>query len=337
VPLIVYAVAAYSAFQAQHADPDYHGATEVFRNFAADRLKNIPETLELVPNLFLYTQPVSTLMLFAFHPAIWRAGNASGKWPESDRLLLRGLVGVSIVSVLVTLFWGLVHPRYSYVWLPMICPIVGAVAAGWERGVFRGVWGKNRIPEFAAAAAIFYGIGVIVIAGLCIKLHAPKSAGSIAAAAIAVPVTIGTVVALAKTCFRVAGWGFIALVLLAGVAFGSWGIGDRERRSTTAGSAELMRRFPMGTTLTTGGLIFQQPELFFYAGMNAESYPYQFENPIELPTSRWLILLPSEYANWSAAIPDRLKDYQQINKFPEVIMVWYVAKGDTSSATRAGQ
>ena len=333
LPLIVYAMAAYSAFTAQHANPDYHGATEVFRNFLADRRKNIPETLELIPNLILYTQPISAFMLFPFHPTMWRVGSAWGEWSESDRLLLRGLVGTLIVSALGDTFLGAGASAVQLCLVADDLPDCRRGGGGVGRGVLPGNIRMKRVPEFAAGAVIFYGIGVIVIAVLAVKSHAPMTGRAIAAGAVAAVVAAGVVIAAARQRNILAGWGFIGLVLLAGVAFGSWGIADRDRRSTTEGSEYLKHNYPPGTTFTTGDLIFQQPELFFYSGMKAESYPYNFVQAFELPTSRWLIMKPSEYESWNAEIPDRLKDGHVINKFPEVVMVWFVAKGDAAGAS----
>jgi 4-amino-4-deoxy-L-arabinose transferase-like glycosyltransferase len=323
IPIAIYGIAVAAEFHAQHTSPDTAGIVEVFQNLVEDRIKNIPDSFRLGPHLFLFSQPVSLLALFALHPALIKRGRNSPNWSEADRLLLRGLLGAILVSFLASEAWGLVHERYSYVWLPLICPVVGAVAAAWKREAFPMLY-QRLISEATAYAAAVLTIGVIVLAVLCQIRHAPMLPLIWAAVPLALVVGFIALKGLEINRMSLVGWGFVGLVFLASLVFAPIGVVDRYRRSTLFGAHVLSQKFPPGTTITTGDLVFEKPELFYYAGLNVESYPYQFLDPMDFPDSRWVLFLPSEFVRWQREAPDRIGDFTNVNAggVDPIFLVW---------------
>ena len=121
--------------------------------------------------------------------------------------------------------------------------------------------------------------------------------------------------------------GVIAMILLAGPLYGMREAADREHRSAAKFAAIVRSRVPPGQTLTTGHLVLDQPEIFYYAGVNVESYPFTMFIPREYPTSRWMLLEPPEYDAWRQKMPGRLTDPQPMQNIEiSAVLAWYEAK-----------
>jgi hypothetical protein len=87
--------------------------------------------------------------------------------------------------------------------------------------------------------------------------------------------------------------------------------------------------------LTTGHLILDQPEIFYYARVNVQSYPTSLITLREFPTSRWILFDDFEYSAWSQAEPGRLSKVRVISyRHFYAALAWYTAPGDNS---RPGQ
>ena len=70
------------------------------------------------------------------------------------------------------------------------------------------------------------------------------------------------------------------------------------------------------------------PEFFYYAHVRVESHMRQFAQPMDLPSSRW-ILLDKEDAAWTAAGLARLRRVTILcpehDKVPSGYLAWYTA------------
>ena len=86
--------------------------------------------------------------------------------------------------------------------------------------------------------------------------------------------------------------------------------------------------------MTTGHLVLDQPEIFYYAGVNVESHPFSMFIPREYPTSRWMLLEAVEYDAWRQQMPGRLTDIQTMRNMEiSAVLAWYEAKkGQSASA-----
>jgi hypothetical protein len=131
-----------------------------------------------------------------------------------------------------------------------------------------------------------------------------------------------------------AGWGIIGLILVSGPPFGFLEINDRDRRSAASGSAILDEYFQPGQTITTGHIVLECPEVFYYAGLNVESYPDSLYWPREFTTSRWILFDNYEYDYWARTAPGRLSRVQPVKgRGIGAVLAWYT-KRDARAASR---
>ena len=336
----VYGLAALWKFRLLRLAPETSGVNEIWMNlWNDDRIRNLPQTILLPVLLLIYALPVSFFLPMALHRPLW-SGNGdvqgkSGNWSDRDRRLLRALLGSMAVACAVTMACGMWFPRYSYMWLPLICPVAGAVAAAWERGLYSAK--ANDLLNIAlACVGVGFTVGTIVLAALCLRGHAGHLLmlwGSVAITAVIAGLIIRW---LARKQMALVGGGMIAMVLVAGPPFGLAQMVDRQRRSGEMCAQVVAANVPAGETVTTGHLILDQPEIFYYAGRKVESYPYSLYWPREFPTSRWMLLDKYEYDAWSRAVPGRLSHIRRINyRKISAVLTWYVSKNDATESAHA--
>lgn len=272
-----------------------------------------------------YMLPVSLFLPAALHPAVWN-NTTEGAWTETDRRMLRALVGTLAAACVLTMIAGLVKPRYSYTWFPMICPIAGAVAAAWQRKVYP-VRVIDWINFALAVSGTICASTAAVLAIMCVARgggHGPELLALVIAAII---VAACMLIWLHHKKTAWAGIALIALILLAGRTFAIQGVMDRNRRSMRPIWQALAAQVPSGQTVTTGHIILDHPEIFYYAHVNVESYPYDFAAAVDLPTSRWLLLNSAEYQIWAGKVADRLTHVKQIRtRSDSAALIWYLAR-----------
>ena len=318
----VYALAVlFWSLKTQHAMPDTSGFAEaadksnVFR-----RPVRLLQALALPPTLFAYALPVSLSLPFALHPSVWNSTD------DAFRTRVRALVGTLAVGSLTAVLTGMINPRYAYVLLPMLCPLAGAVAVAWRREMLPKSVSVLWEQATAAAAIILLVVCVAVAAVAWRKTdHKPLLAVSVAAAAITAGLTLRW---MAGRHWRAAAAGLVTLMVMTALPLDVYNNLDRARRSAFPAAQRLERAVGAGTLVTAGLLPVDHPELFYYAHVRVEAHMKQFAGPVDLPTSRWILLDDAEYPAWKAAVPDRLSHETEV--WPEHksgFLAWYTAPG----------
>jgi 4-amino-4-deoxy-L-arabinose transferase-like glycosyltransferase len=331
----VYAVAALREFRILGLPPETSGVKEVWIHLwnPDDRRTYLIPTLLLPMVLLVYAMPVSFFLPMAFYGPLWKNGTSSPQtFSDCQRQLVRAVVGTLVVACVISMLCGFSYPRYSYTWLPLICLVAGAVTEAWVRRIY-----PRKITDLLHIALVTTGIGftatMVVLAVLCMKQHAGSPAvlfGFVAAGLIL------NVLIIRWTLQNHHSWavgGVIAVLLLAGPPYGVWEAVDRGHRSAAQFAAIVSSRVPAGETVTTGHLLLDQPEIFYYSRVNVESHPFSMYIPREYPTSRWMLLEPIEYDYWQKKMPGRLMDIQPMqNRGISAVLAWYEAKNQTASA-----
>jgi len=329
-----YAVAALHEFRTLGLPVDTSGVNEIWINlWNSDRIRYLIPTLFLPVILLVYAMPVSFFFPMALYAPLWCAGPAADKrFSDRERQLLRALVGTLVAACVITILCGFSFPRYSYSWLPLICPVAGAVVEAWRREIF-----PRRITDWLhvalAGVGIAFAVGMLVMAILCGKEHVGNAVLLFGVAALAVILSIAIIRWILRDNRILAVTGVVATILLAGPLFGMAQEADRIHRSAAQLAAIVRGKVPAGETVTTGHLLLDQPELFYYAGVNVESHPFSMFVPRDFPTSRWLLLDAVEYDAWQKQVPGRLTDVQFMkNQFFSVILARYEVSGVSTSA-----
>jgi hypothetical protein len=325
----VYAVTALREFRIEKLPLDTSGVNELWINlWNPDRIKYLIPTLLLPVILLVYAMPISFFFPMAFYQPLWKSGMISEEvFPERQRRLLRALMGTLATACVITMLCGFSFPRYSYSWLPLICLVAGAVAEAWMRGIY-----PRKITDWLhvalVAAGIAFMVGIIVLIVLCMIAHEGRPAVLFGAAALGLVLNILIIRWIVQNHQSWAVAGVIAMILLAGPLYGMREAADREHRSAARFAAIVRSNVPAGETVTTGHLVFDQPEIFYYSHVNVESHPYSMYIPREYPTSRWMLLDAVEYDAWRNNAPGRLTK-MQLMQGPEfsAVLAWFEATG----------
>ncbi|HTW95927.1 MAG TPA: glycosyltransferase family 39 protein [Tepidisphaeraceae bacterium] len=106
-----YAAAAYHQIRAEHLPLDLSGFAEAEQK-ATPSVSRLLWMVMLTPTLFVFALPVSLVIPFAWNDRRPRA---------------RCLLYCVALAVIFAFCSGMTNPRYAYVILPMLCPLVGAV------------------------------------------------------------------------------------------------------------------------------------------------------------------------------------------------------------------
>jgi 4-amino-4-deoxy-L-arabinose transferase-like glycosyltransferase len=327
----VYVVAALREFRILGLPLETSGVNEALVHLwnEPDRITYLIPTLLLPVVLLVYAMPVSFFFPMAFYRPLWNAGTISRDiFSDRRRQLLRAVVGTLVVACLISMLCGFSYPRYSYAWLPLICLVTGAVIEAWAQGTF-----PRKITDWLHVALVAAGIGftgiTVVLTVLCIKEHAGGAVLLFSSVALGL---ILNVLIIRWTLQNRPSWvvgGLISLLLLMGPPFGMREAADRWRRSAAQFAAIVRSRVPAGETVTTGHLLFDQPEIFYYSRVNVESHPFSMWIPREYPTSRWMLLETLEYDDWQKKMPGRLTDVQPLQaRGISAVLAWYEAKPD---------
>jgi 4-amino-4-deoxy-L-arabinose transferase-like glycosyltransferase len=332
----LYVVAALREFRILGLPLETSGVNEVWINlWNQDRITYLIPTLLLPVILLVYAMPVSFFFPMAFYGPLWNAGTISQEiFPDRQRQLLRAVAGTLAVACGITILCGFSFPRYSYSWLPLICLVAGAVVEAWMRGIY-----PRKITDWLHVALVAAGIGfavaMVVLVVLCSKEHTGNAVVLFGSVALGLILNVLIIRWTVQNHLSRAVGGVIAMILLTGPLYGMREAADRWRRSAAELAAIVRSRVPAGQTVTTGHLVLDQPEIFYYSHVNVESYPFSMYIPREYPTSRWMLLDPVEYDYWLKKMPGRLTDVQPMqNRGISAVLAWYRAKGDAASASR---
>ncbi len=290
----LYVVAALREFRILGLPLETSGVNEVWTHLwnEEDRITYLIPTLLLPGVLFVYAMPVSFFVPMAFYRPLWNAPTITSPaisptispalFSDRRRQLLRAVVGTLVVACVISMLCGFSYPRYSYTWLPLICLVTGAVIEAWAQGIY-----SRKITDWLHVALVAAGIGftgiMVVLAVLCIKEHAGGAALLFSSVALGL---ILNVLIIRWTLQNRPSWvagGLISLLLLMGPPFGMREAADRWRRSAAQFAPIVRSRVPPGETVTTGHLLLDQPELFYYSRVNVESHPFTMWIPRNIP------------------------------------------------------
>jgi 4-amino-4-deoxy-L-arabinose transferase-like glycosyltransferase len=330
---LIYPIAVWFRLRALHESipVESTGVAEIGRNLFGKRLENLPGVVGLPFTMFGFMLPMSISLIFALRPAMWKGGSRDGNWRDVDQFRLRSLVATLALSCGLTMVFGMSHERYCYLWVPMICPVAGAVAAARERDVLLPV-ARGWLDRLLGVGAILFGIAVIWLthAEFFYRVdslyHIGLKPWSVAASFAGIAAVVWILLSLKSKSQAMLASAIALLIAATAVPYAALHIGNRYRHSTYFSAIALQAKLPPGTKVTTGNLLKDQPELFYYSGMDVESYPGELAQPMDFPTSRWLVLSEDEYQGWVAKAPARLTQVQRFDEIgPAVVLAWYEA------------
>jgi 4-amino-4-deoxy-L-arabinose transferase-like glycosyltransferase len=254
-----YIVAAKVAMQRAGIAADHTGWNEViqktFLHGWVQRLVSLTMPLQLLG----YALPVSVVLPFAIF--------LIRQMPKEDlrRVKATAILGTLAATAVIWMIDGNDNPRYEYVMLPLLGPLVGFVWTNWKRrevgfhqvvlGVCILICGAN-----AVIAAKFPGAQHFVLMELL---------------AVSVVLLIRLCVLFARNealAAKAAGPVLVVLLLLLAIPMGERKNAERRRKSAKNPAVVLRQVIGNAPRVSAAGVVRDLPELFYYADVDVDAY-----------------------------------------------------------------
>ncbi|MCC6422930.1 MAG: glycosyltransferase family 39 protein [Phycisphaerales bacterium] len=254
-----------SIIAAQGLVPDPGGEDEAMRRMLIHNWNQVLPALLLGPMVFLYMLPVSAGIVVPFLPLV------NQKLQGAQRLVARSLAGAVIVAFVICFISGMDNPRYAYLYVVPVCPLVGVVAELWRRGELtkttRAIFGTILLATCAAMGMA--AIVLMVMTGRLTQWNPPL----ISAIAMTGIVAVVAIVAWHRNAYRAGVIGLTVLLVFGALAFGEYKNRERAGRSAYQAAQQLRQLIGNGTPIATWYTVWAQPELFYYADADAKPMP----------------------------------------------------------------
>lgn len=263
--LVVWYGTTHSIIATQGLVPDPGGEDEAMRRMLIHNWNQVVPALLLGPLVFLYMLPASAGIVVPFLPAVIRVMT----WPQ--RLVARSLAGAILAAFVICFISGMDNPRYAYLYVVPVCPLVGLMAQLWQRGELTTTT-RNVLGSILLATSAALGVAAIAFAALTGRLtqwNLPM-AGAIGMTGV---VAVVAMVAWRRNAYRPGVIGLMILLALAALAFGEYKNRERSGRSAYQAAGRLRQLIGDGTPIATWYTVWAQPELFYYANADARPMP----------------------------------------------------------------
>ncbi|MEX0778043.1 MAG: phospholipid carrier-dependent glycosyltransferase [Phycisphaeraceae bacterium] len=303
-----WAIPAWRAVAAMNLPPMPSGVRELGQILSPSWPTRL-RALALPVELLIYALPASAALLFAFDPTMRRRAD------ERSRTLLLAAAGAVLAGLVLGALLGVHSPRYLYVCVPMLALVAGGVAHAW----LQGWYAPTSVRHLRIAIIIFtilFGALALLLVGMMMRHGAPiRSAAALPRSGgaalvwglIAIIAGCAAIVGLIRSLRSSSGGrpgtavALVALVIATAILFGLHKNEDRRLRSGYA-AGQLIRQSVGDAPVMTGGLIFAQPDILFYARVPVAPQRVRLEElltPDVPPTvSGWVALSGDEWALW---------------------------------------
>ncbi|MCC7144867.1 MAG: hypothetical protein IT443_00325 [Phycisphaeraceae bacterium] len=309
----------------------FGGLSEALQRLIVGNGRQFLQALTLPAVLFAYALPVSLavpILIFPW-PGVWR------RLAEDQKQIAGSLLGALGGAMVIGILAGMTNPRYSYVALPLLCPLAGLAAALWRDGLLPKYW-PSILRWVSAVTIVALGIGAVVLTALTWKEspHPWAMAAMTGGVSLAGIWTFQRIPARHRqptpdTTLPPALGGFSLMLVLTAMLFGlQWNQG-KARRSAYAAGAVLRQAVGEGTTVSAGIMLRDQPELFFYAHAQPRALGFDLVEPRDLGADQWVILTDREWQACAEPMADRLTLIARLpTRPPGSVLAWYSAAGN---------
>ncbi len=221
---------------------------------------------------------------------------------DRERALVRALAVAFGLALLFGLAALMSRPRYHYPALPLLVPLVGVVAAAWERGALSDAFRRRLAVALAALGPVLAGVFAVYAAGAW-WVEALRG-WLLAAALLVVPVAALTAWAWLRGRPALGAAGLAAALALASLGHAVARVSARLERSSLP-AAHVLREAVGDETVLADWLLWHEADLFFYADVEAELLTGY---PPDGPGERWLALNEAEYRKLRKRARDRIAE-----------------------------
>ncbi len=292
---VAYAAIAKSRIRSEGLQTDTAGLQEALQRMVLHNIHDLLPAATAPLLTILYALPVSLVLLYL--PALVKQlprGNAA-----RERIL--ALLGTFVAALLIWILAGNKNPRYEYVALPLLAPLVGAVGAAYYEGQFAARTARS-IRFALTGSCVLFVIAQLFFLKKLLPIASEKT-GLIVAAGVSVfaflAVLTGTGAAIQnpKSKFQT----LLPLALIALLAVPMAMRKNMERRKKSAANtarqlhdlvmADSSRLTPVGVA----SMIRDMPELFYYAHIPVQAFGEQHLADLAASAApRWVVLADND-------------------------------------------
>jgi 4-amino-4-deoxy-L-arabinose transferase-like glycosyltransferase len=315
-----YVIAARIAMHHAGIVPDHTGWREVIEKIFLHGWARRLVALLMPVELLGFALPVSAVLPFA---VILMRKMPAG---DSSRLRAMAILGTLVAGVVIWMIDGNDNPRYEYVMLPLLAPLVGFVWVNWDR----------QSPGLRSALV---GICILLCGAQALVILKLPSAG-IEEIALGLSVVLLVVVLIRPLAAKAASPVVVLLLILFAIPMAERKNAERRRKSAKNPAVKLREVIGNASRVSAAGVVRDLPELFYYAGVNVDSYG-EFGLP-QLAATRgghWVVISENEkypaYSTIKKYIPHAFP--RGITKLPmpdprdQIYVGWYDPPADADT------
>ena len=305
-----WAVAVYFKINSEQSDFDWMGISEVGRNLSTIDFSTIIQTITLPAILFVYALPISAIALVAF--LYLRTDNHDADTPrETEAREFINIILTSIIAAFaIAMLARMSNPRYMYIALPLLAPIVGYHLAQWSapnRFPVATAIRTTQLVVLGAVAALVTHLSIVI--SIRFQMNEKIPWWMVLTVAISILLTAGFALALRARRRRLALICILATLLAATPSFAFERTAKRIAESSYNAGLVLRKIVGPNATVYSGNWIRNGPELPYYAGVNVIYRLKGQFTPETTPPNSWVLLQDGEYKKWADAVgEDRLDE-----------------------------
>ncbi len=279
---------------------DTSGVEEGAANLLPKNIGEVIEALLVPPTLWVYALPFSAAMAALLVPAARRHLDTAS--PGYRRCL--DLSAALLLAWGVCLLSGMTNPRYGLHTLPMACLVFAGVAALFAGSAQEDGAATRKLATIGGTILIVFLSAQWVLATLA--GFAGATVVAVASAACAAVVTQGAMRKIRQQPFRATVLGVAMLAVLISVPFGRVDAAQQRSRSGYDAAATIGATVKPGEYVVVGALVRYQPEMLYYAGVDARAFGEGLPSHRKLPGGHWIAMKQTEYDKLMRQAPERL-------------------------------
>jgi hypothetical protein len=244
---------------------------------------------------------------------------------------------------LIGIFAGITNPRYSYVSMPLLAPLLAAATTL----AFESDDSKSNRQRFANALKICCILWIVADVILTVsafkkishidpreEVAPPRTllfATTAALLVIGISGLLGSFPAIKRRACSVA-----LMIVLLGIPFAEMKNAERTQFSGRAAGQELRRAMGESATVSVAGIIRDLPQILYYADVPVRAFGEKgLDDLAAAPGARWALLNQPEYTRLSSTAPDTLSRITPLRMVNDTVyLVWYDPEKSPSIAPK---
>jgi len=289
---------------------DLSGVREVASKLDITDLRRLAMVVALPGLVTIFALPV-VLATLHLRGLVESGVNGNAGPASMARAAALGYIAAIGIGVLV----GLDNMRYLYPAVPLLVPVVGAVAAAWAAGAL-GAERQRSLRGILTGSAVGFGVAGAVLAVLAWRgasLHGSDIVVPVTALIAIVPATIATVRCWLRAALRPAFAGTVLVIAVASLAFGAWRAQSRAAMSSVVAAGVVRTTVGAEGPVLSGEWVMADPSVFHYSGVAVEYLPAGLSDSTAYRVGQWVVF---EIGEWDRLEPSTRDRFDSVVELP---------------------